>query len=72
MTVQGVGRFTSQSGGEKVDVIRLILANLLEIGVEGRVVAGTGKVLLRELRKTTTIEVVLEMLKGQGIVEDIS
>lgn len=47
----------------------LINGNLLEIGVEGAVESGSGELLLGVVGEALTVEGILEMLQGQGIVE---
>ena len=61
---------TLEGGGKEVDVVALILGDLLQVGVEGRVEASVGKLLLGELLQTLAVEGVLEVLKGQSVVED--
>jgi hypothetical protein len=51
---------------------RLVAADGLDAVVDGRVVAGSGEVGLGEVGETLLVEVVLEVLEGQGVVEDDS
>lgn len=59
-----------QSAGEERDVGLLVEGDLLEVGVEDVVVSSGGEVSLGELGETLLVEGVLEVLKGQGVVED--
>lgn len=52
-------------------MVGLILADLLEVLVEGGVVSSIRKVTLRELGEALTVEVVFEVLESQGIVENV-
>ena len=52
-------------------MVTLILANFLQVGVEGRVVSSAGEFLLGELAESLLVEGVLEVLKRQRVVEDI-
>jgi hypothetical protein len=63
--------FTFESGGEKVDVVRLIFADLLEVLIENRVVPGIDKVHFRELGKSLAVEGILKMLQCQRVVENV-
>ena len=47
----------------------LIGGDLLEVGVEGGVEPGGSEVSLGVVGKTFTVELVLEVLQGQGVVE---
>lgn len=49
----------------------LVGADLLDVVVDGAVEAGSGKGSLVKLGKTVAVEGVLEVLQGQGIVEDV-
>jgi hypothetical protein len=49
----------------------LIRSHLLHVRVELGVEPGGREVLLGEVRKTFTVEGVLEVLEGQGVVEDV-
>jgi hypothetical protein len=68
--LDGDGAGGGQGGGEERDVGRLIAADGLDAVVDGRVVAGGGEVGLGEVGETLLVEVVLEVLEGQGVVED--
>jgi hypothetical protein len=48
----------------------LVAADGLDALVGGRVVAGGDEVGLGEVGETLLVEVVLEVLEGQGVVED--
>lgn len=61
-----------EGGGQEADVGGLVLGNLLDVAVEGGIEAGGGEVGLREALKTIAVELVLEVLKGQGVVQDIA
>lgn len=50
----------------------LVRRKLLNIGIEGGIVASFGEVGLREVGEALTVEGVLEMFQRQGIVEYIS
>ena len=47
----------------------LIDGDLLEVGVECAVESGRGELLLGVVGEALTVEGILEMLQGQGIVE---
>ena len=64
-------RLTLKSAREERDVGSLVSSNGLEVVVDGRVEASVGKVLLAELLETLAVEGVLEVLKGQSILEDV-
>lgn len=51
-------------------MVALILRNLLQVGVKGRVETGVGELLLGELLETLAVEGILEVLESQGVVED--
>lgn len=60
-----------QGGGQEVDVGLLIAGNHLEVLVEvGLVEACSSKVLCGEVGKCLAVEGGLEVLKGQGVVQD--
>jgi hypothetical protein len=52
-------------------VVGLILADLLQVVVEGSIVSGIRKITLGELGEAFTIEVVFEVLESQGIVKNV-
>ena len=64
-------RQTSQSGCQELDVRGLVARNLLQVGIEGGIITGSGELGSREVGEALTIEFVFEMLQRQGIVEDI-
>lgn len=49
----------------------LVRGDLLEIAVEGRVVTGCCEVRLGEVGEGFPVELVLEMLEGQRVVENV-
>jgi hypothetical protein len=51
-------------------VVRLVRADTLDVGVEGRVKSSIGKVLLGVLGKTLAVESIFQMLKGEGVVQN--
>jgi len=51
-------------------VSRFITGDSLDVVVEGGVVTSISEVLLGEVGETLKVELVLEMLKGESIVED--
>jgi hypothetical protein len=53
-------------------MVSLILANLLQVAVEGGIKAGISELLLCELLQSLAVEGVLEVFQGKGIVKDIS
>lgn len=61
-----------KSTGEELNVGLLVGGDLLEVGVEDVVVSSSGEVSLGELGKTLLVEGVLEVLEGEGVVEDDS
>lgn len=63
---------TFESGGEEGYVRGLVLADLAQVGVEGRVVAGLGEVFLGVFGQAFAVEDVLEMFQSEGVVEDIN
>jgi hypothetical protein len=68
----GRERRTLQCGADEADVSGLIERNLLQVVVEGRVKAGSSELCLGEVGKTFTVELVLKVLEGESILEDIS
>lgn len=68
----GGGTSSLEALGEEVDVGGLILGNALDVVVDGRVGTSSGEVSLGEVGKTSAVESVLEVLEGQGVVEDDS
>ncbi|CCG85186.1 protein of unknown function [Taphrina deformans PYCC 5710] len=66
----GRGTGCEQGGGEEVDVGRLVLGDLLQILVEGRIVPGGGKLSLGKVGQTLSVKGVLEVLQSEGVVED--
>jgi hypothetical protein len=70
--LDGDGAGGGQGRGQEGDVGRLVAADGLDAVVDGRVVAGGGEVGLGEVGETLLVEVVLEVLEGQGVVEDDS
>lgn len=51
---------------------RLVGGDLLDIGIECRIETSGGEISLGELAQALAIERVLEMLQGQGIVQNVS
>lgn len=49
----------------------LVAGDLLQVAVEGRVKAGRRELFLGEVGQTLAVELVLEVLQGQGVVEDV-
>lgn len=49
---------------------RLVLGDHLQVVVEGRVEAGGCELRLGVVGQTVAVELVLEVLQGEGIVED--
>jgi hypothetical protein len=68
--LDGDGAGGGQGRGQERDVGSLIAADGLDALVGGRVVAGGDEVCLGEVGETLLVEVVLEVLEGQGVVED--
>lgn len=50
----------------------LVHRKLLNIAIEGGIVASFGEIGLREVGEALTVEVILEMFQSQSIVEYIS
>lgn len=50
----------------------LVDRKLLDIAIEGGVVASFGEVILREVGETLTVECIFEVFQRQGIVEYIN
>ena len=67
----GVGTGFGECGGQEGNVRCLVRGDFLEVGVEGGVETSSGEVALGEVGETFTVEFVLEMLQGEGIVEDV-
>lgn len=63
---------TSQSGGQELHMGLLVRSNGLQVGVEGVHVSSADKVLLGVVLQALCVESGLEVLKSQGVVEDIS
>ena len=51
-------------------MLGLVGSNLLDVTVHGRIEASVGEVLLGVLGETIAVEGILEVLKGQSVVED--
>lgn len=49
----------------------LVAGDLLQVAVEGRVKTGGCELFLGEVGQTLAVELVLEVLQGQGVVEDV-
>lgn len=62
---------TSEALGQEVDMGSLIAGDGLEVGVNLGVESGVLEVGLGVLGETITIEGILEMLQGQGILENV-
>lgn len=69
MIVGGSDR-TGESVSQELDVGHLILGDNLQVVVEFGIEAGSSKLLLGVVGKTFPVELVLEVLQGEGIVED--
>ena len=52
-------------------MLGLIARYLLDVGVEGCVETGGFELGLSELCETLLVEVVLEVLEGEGVLEDV-
>lgn len=50
----------------------LVYRKLLDIAIEGGIVASFGEVILREVGEALTVECIFEVFQRQGIVEYIS
>lgn len=65
----------SASSGERAsqesNMSRLIIANLDQVLVKGRIVASSGKVGLSVIGKSLSVELVLEVFQRERIVQDI-
>jgi hypothetical protein len=62
----------TESLGEERDMGGLIVGDFLEVGVEWVGETGLDEVLLGVVGKTLTVELVLELHEGQGVVEDVN
>lgn len=61
---------TLERTSQELNVVGLIGADTLDVGVEGGVETGVGEVLLGVLGETLTVEGILEVLKSESVVED--
>ena len=61
-----------EGGGEEHNVLFLVVGDVLEVVVVGGAEAGVGEGLLGHLGDGAFVEDVLEMLEGEGILEDVS
>ena len=50
----------------------LVTGDFFEVGVEGGVEAGVCEIGLGEVTDTRFVEVVFEVLEGEGVVEDVA
>lgn len=66
-----VDELTLEALGQEVDVGGLVAGNGLDVVVDLGVEAGALEVLLRVLLEALAVEGVLEMLKGQSILENV-
>ena len=57
--------------GQKVHVSLLIRRDLLQVGVEGCVIAGSGEGVGTEVREALAVEGVFQVLEGERVVEDV-
>lgn len=60
-----------QGGGQEADVGHLVRGNFLQVFVEGRVEACVREVGLGEVVESFTVELVLQVLEGQRVLEDL-
>jgi len=60
-----------QRGGEELDVVRFLGGDGLDVVVEGGFEAGSGELSLREVGQALAVEGVLEVLEGEGVVDDV-
>ena len=67
----GFGAGGGDGGGEKFDVLFFVVGDVLEVVVVCGAEAGVGKVFFRHGRHGSFVEDVLEMLEGEGILEDV-
>lgn len=66
------GGLTGQCRGQELDVSSLVAGNLLQVGVKSGIISSSSEVGGGEVGETLAVELILEMLKSQGIVEYIS
>ena len=60
----------TKSSAQEGNVSGLIVGDLPEVGIEGGIESSFGKVRLGIVLETITVELVLEVLKREGIVQD--
>ena len=75
---EGIGAFLDrggtgrrQGGGQEGHVRALVQGGLLDVVVEGLVEASCLEIGEREVLEAFTVKLVLELLKGQSVVEDV-
>ena len=66
-----LGASGHEGGGEQLDVLLFVVSDVLEVGIILGAEAGCHEVLLRHAFNAAFVESVLEMLQGEGILEDI-
>lgn len=62
---------TLKSCGQEPDMVSLVLGDLLQVGVERRIIASFDKLFLGIKTQALAIKAILQMLKSKGIVQDI-